>query len=115
MVRHQNASHSGWEHSCLPGIHLCNPRLAFAVWSSPVIGLLAKAGLQLGLLLLVAPLFSGIIKTLKARLQTRRGPDVLHSYPAIFTLFRTGMVIQATVSWLFSETPYIVFVTPALV
>src|SRR6266436_5087238 len=115
MVRHQNASHSGWEHSCLPGIHLCNPRLAFAVWSSPVIGLLAKAGLQLVLLLLVAPLFSGIIKTLKARLQTRRGPDVLQSYRDIFKLFRKGMVIPETASWIFSATPYIVFVTAALV
>src|SRR5260370_33719053 len=115
MVRHQNASHSGWEHSCLPGIHLCSPRLGFAVWSSPVIGLLAKACLQLVLLLLVAPLFSGIIKTLKARLQTRRGPDVLQSYRDIFKLFRKGMVIPETASWIFSATPYIVFVTPALV
>src|SRR5712691_425582 len=115
MVRHQNASHSGWEHSCLPGIHLCNPRLAFAVWSSPVIGLLAKAGLQLVLLLLVAPLFSGIIKTLKARLQNRQGPNILQSYRDIFKLFRKGMVIPETASWIFSATPYVVFVTAALV
>ena len=42
--------------------------------SSPVIKLLANSRLQLVLLLLVAPLLSGTIKTLKARLQTRRGP-----------------------------------------
>jgi len=80
-----------------------------------VTALLAKAGLQLLLLLLVAPLLSGIIKTLKARLQTRRGPNVLQSYRDIFKLLRKGMVIPETASWIFSATPYIVFVTAALV
>src|SRR5258708_1157971 len=113
--RHQDASHSGREHSCLLSLHFCNSRFAFALWSSPVIGLLAKSGLQLVLGLLVAPLLSGIIKTLKARLQTRRGPNVLQSYRDIFKLLRKGMVIPETASWIFSATPYIVFVTAALV
>ena len=78
-------------------------------------GLLAKAGLQLVLLLLVAPLLSGITKTLKARLQTRRGPGIVQFYRDIFKLFRKGMVIPETASWIFSATPYIVFVTAALV
>jgi formate hydrogenlyase subunit 4 len=78
-------------------------------------GLLTKAGLQLVLLLLVAPLVSGVLKTLKARLQTRRGPNILQSYRDIFKLFRKGMVIPETASWIFSATPYIVFVTAALV
>src|SRR6266436_4249270 len=115
MVRHQNASHSGWEHSCLPGIHLCNPRLAFAVWSSPVIGLLAKSGLQLVLLLLMAPLLSGIIKSLKAKLQTRRGPSVFQTYRDVLKLLRKGMVIPDTASWIFSAAPYVVFGTATLV
>jgi formate hydrogenlyase subunit 4 len=80
-----------------------------------VISLLAKAGLQLVLLLLIAPLLGGIMKTLKARLQTRRGPGVLQSYRDLFKLFRKGMVIPETASWIFSATPYIVFVTAALV
>jgi len=80
-----------------------------------VIGLLAKAGLQLIMVLLVAPLLSGIIKTLKARLQTRRGPDVLQSYRDMLKLFRKGMVIPESASWIFSATPYIVFVTATLV
>ncbi len=80
-----------------------------------MISLLVKAGLQLVLLLLVAPLLSGFIKTMKARLQTRRGPDLLQSYRDIFKLFRKGMVIPETSSWLFSATPYIVFATAALV
>ena len=77
--------------------------------------LLAKSGLQLILVLLVAPFLSGIIKTLKARLQNRRGPNILQFYRDIFKLFRKGMVIPGTASWIFSATPYIVFVTAALV
>lgn len=80
-----------------------------------MITLLAKAGLQLLLLLLIAPFLSGIIKTMKARLQTRRGPTPLQSYRDIFKLFRKGMVIPETASWIFSSAPYIVFVTAALV
>ena len=78
-------------------------------------GLLAKAGLQLVLLLVVAPLLSGIIKTLKARLQNRRGPNILQTYRDIFKLLRKGMVIPETASWIFPATPYIVFATAALV
>ena len=77
--------------------------------------LLAKAGLQLVLLLLVAPLLSGLIKTLKARLQNRRGPNILQTYRDIFKLLHKGMVIPETASWIFSATPYIVFATAVLV
>lgn len=80
-----------------------------------MISLLAKAGLQLVLLLLIAPLLSGIIKTMKAWLQTRRGPSLFQSYRDIFKLFRKGMVIPETASWIFSATPYIVFASAALV
>jgi formate hydrogenlyase subunit 4 len=78
-------------------------------------GMLAKAGLQLLLVLIVAPLLSSIIKTLKARLQNRRGANILQTYRDIFKLFRKGMVIPETASWIFSATPYIVFATAALV
>lgn len=78
-------------------------------------GMLVNTGLQLVLLLLVAPLLSGMIKALKARLQTRRGPNVLQFYRDIFKLLRKGMVIPDTASWIFSATPYMVFVTATLV
>ncbi|MBK5293444.1 MAG: NADH-quinone oxidoreductase subunit H [Acidobacteriia bacterium] len=77
--------------------------------------MLVKSGVQLVLLLLVAPLISGIVKTLKARLQTRRGPDVFQPYRDLFKLMRKGMVIPDTASWIFSVTPYIVFATATLV
>jgi formate hydrogenlyase subunit 4 len=69
---------------------------------------------QLALLLLLAPLVSGLIKTMKARLQLRRGPGVLQTYRDIHKLLRKGMVIPDTASWLFSATPYVVFLATLL-
>ena len=67
--------------------------------------------LQLALLLLVSPLVTGCIRTLKARLQTRRGPGVLQPYRDLYKLLRKGMVIPESASWLFSAVPYMVFLT----
>lgn len=69
--------------------------------------------LQLVLLLAVAPLVSGTIKFLKARLQTRRGPGIFQPYRDLHKLFRKGMVIPETASCLFGITPYVVFITAA--
>jgi formate hydrogenlyase subunit 4 len=77
-------------------------------------GVLLKVVAQLVLLLMLAPLVSGLIKTLKARLQMRRGPSLLQSYSNIYKLLRKGMVIPNTASWLFSATPYVVFLATLL-
>jgi formate hydrogenlyase subunit 4 len=73
-----------------------------------------KTLLQLILLLAVAPLLSGFIKKLKARLQTRKGPGVFQPYRDLYKLLRKGMVIPGTASWLFTATPYFVFLTAIL-
>ena len=70
---------------------------------------------QLLLFLMIAPLVSGLIRTIKARFQTRRGPDIWQPYRDLYKLLNKGMVIPDTASWLFSATPYIVFLTAALV
>jgi Formate hydrogenlyase subunit 4 len=72
---------------------------------------LVESLVQIVLLLAVAPLVSGIIKLLKARLQTRRGPGILQPYRDLHKLFRKGMVIPDTASWIFSATPYVVFLS----
>jgi formate hydrogenlyase subunit 4 len=77
-------------------------------------GTLLKVVAQIVLLLMLAPLVSGLIKTLKARLQMRRGPRLLQSYSDIHKLLRKGMVIPNTASWLFSATPYVVFLATLL-
>lgn len=73
-----------------------------------------KALAQLALLLVMAPLVTGWIKLWKARLQTRRGPALLQPYRDIYKLLRKGMVIPETASWLFSATPYVVFLATLL-
>jgi formate hydrogenlyase subunit 4 len=65
-------------------------------------------------LLTVAPLVSGLIKALKARLQVRRGPDILQPYRDLYKLFQKGMVMPDTASWIFSATPYVVFGATAI-
>jgi formate hydrogenlyase subunit 4 len=69
---------------------------------------------QVVLLLVLSPLLAGFIKMLKARLQTRRGPSVVQPYRDIHKLLRKGMVIPDTASWLFSATPYVVFLATLL-
>jgi formate hydrogenlyase subunit 4 len=69
---------------------------------------------QLLLLLALAPLVTGVIRTMKARLQIRRGPGILQPYREILKLFRKGMVIPETSSWIFGATPYVVFTATAI-
>jgi formate hydrogenlyase subunit 4 len=69
--------------------------------------------IQFALVLAVSPLITGFIRTLKARFQVRRGPGVLQPYYEIHKLLRKGVVIPNSASWLFTATPYIVFVTTA--
>jgi formate hydrogenlyase subunit 4 len=69
---------------------------------------------QMLVVLFLSPLIVGFGRTLKARLQTRRGPPVFQPYHNLFKLLRKGMVIPETASWIFSVTPYLLFVTTLL-
>jgi formate hydrogenlyase subunit 4 len=72
------------------------------------------AVVQLALLLTVAPLVSGLIRTMKARMQVRRGPGILQPYRDLYKLFQKGMVLPDTASWIFTVTPYVVFGATAI-
>jgi len=63
---------------------------------------------SLGIMLL-APLVAGIIKTVKARLQNRRGPSVLQPYFDLMKLLGKDSVVSPTVSWIFHVAPYVYF------
>ena len=65
--------------------------------------------LQTLLLLLLAPLLSGLIKNWKAKLQNRRGPRIWQPYSDLLKFFRKDMVISEHASWVFSVAPYVVF------
>lgn len=65
--------------------------------------------LQAAMIVIAAPLVSGIIKMTKARLQNRRGPGVLQVYRDIFKLLHKDSIISPTSSWLFIYTPFLYF------
>jgi formate hydrogenlyase subunit 4 len=67
------------------------------------------------LILLLAPLVSGVIKKLKARLQMRRGASVWQPFYDLTKLFRKGMAISEQASWIFRVTPYVIFLTTLVV
>lgn len=69
---------------------------------------------QIALMLFLAPLITGFSRTMKARLQTRRGPGILQPYRDLGKLLRKGMVIPDTASWIFAATPYVLFTTTLL-
>jgi formate hydrogenlyase subunit 4 len=70
--------------------------------------------LQTVLLLLLAPLVSGIIRNWKAKLQNRRGPRIWQPYFDVIKFLRKDMVISEHASWVFSLAPYVVFITALL-
>lgn len=62
--------------------------------------------------LLMAPLLKGVIDTLKARVQSRRGPSPLQPYYDLAKLFRKQRTITAGASPIFRAAPYIAFAAP---
>jgi formate hydrogenlyase subunit 4 len=69
---------------------------------------------QTALLLVLAPLVTGIIRNWKARLQNRRGPRVWQPYFDLLKFLRKDMVISEHASWIFSSTPYVLFASVLL-
>jgi len=66
---------------------------------------------QTALLLLLAPLLSGLIRNWKAKLQNRRGPRVWQPYFDLMKFWRKDMVLSEYTSWIFCATPYVLFLT----
>src|SRR5205807_8169101 len=66
-------------------------------------------GAQMLLVLLLAPLFTGFVRKVKARLLRRRGPPLTQPYFDLIRLMRKDVVLADSASWLFRVTPYLVF------
>jgi len=66
------------------------------------------------LLCILAPLLPGIISRTKALFAGRRGAPVLQLYRDLWRLFRKGMVLSSTTTWVFRAGPAIGFVVPIL-
>jgi formate hydrogenlyase subunit 4 len=70
---------------------------------------LAVQGLQMILVLAVAPLLTGFVRKLKARFLRRQGPSVIQPYRDLARLLRKEVVLAENASWLFRATPYLIF------
>jgi formate hydrogenlyase subunit 4 len=66
-------------------------------------------GGQMLLLLALAPLFTGFVRKMKARLLRRQGPPLIQPYLDLVRLTRKEVVLADQASWLFRVTPYLVF------
>jgi formate hydrogenlyase subunit 4 len=64
---------------------------------------------QIGILLLCAPLFAGWVKMLKCWSQGRTSPSLFQPYRDLRKLFSKDIVLAENASWIFRFTPYLVF------
>ena len=70
---------------------------------------LAVQGTQMTLVLLLAPLLTGFVRKMKARLLRRQGPPLLQPYRDLIRLARKEVVLAENASWLFRVAPYVIF------
>jgi formate hydrogenlyase subunit 4 len=70
---------------------------------------LVVQGLQMLLVLLLAPLLTGFVRKVKARLLLRQGPPLIQPYRDLVRLMRKEVVLAENASWLFRISPYLIF------
>jgi len=66
-------------------------------------------GAQMLLVLLLAPLLTGFVRKVKARLLRHQGAPLLQPYRDLLRLSRKEIVVADTASWLFRVAPYLMF------
>ena len=64
---------------------------------------------QLLLVLLLAPLLTGFVRTIKAQMLRRRGPPLLQPYRDLLKLIRKEVVMAENASWVYRGAPYVIF------
>jgi formate hydrogenlyase subunit 4 len=70
---------------------------------------LAIQGAQMVLVLLLAPVFTGLTRKVRAHLLRRVGPPILQPYRDLSRLLRKEVALAENASWLFRIIPYLVF------
>lgn len=70
---------------------------------------LVTQGAQMVLVLLLAPLLTGFVRKVKARLLRRRGASLIQPYRDLYRLLHKEVVLAENASWLFRVTPYLIF------
>jgi len=75
-----------------------------------ILDVLVQLG-QLLLVLLLAPLLTGYVRKVKARLLRRQGPPLIQPYRDLLKLIRKEVVLADNASWVFRVAPYVIFAT----
>ncbi len=75
-----------------------------------ILDMLVQLG-QLLAVLLLAPLLTGYVRKVKARLLRRQGPDLIQPYRDLHKLLRKEVVLAHNASWVFRVAPYVIFAT----
>jgi len=70
---------------------------------------IAVQGIQMLIVLALAPLLTGFVRKIKARLLRRQGPSVVQPYRDLRRLIGKEVVLAENASWLFRATPYLIF------
>lgn len=71
-----------------------------------VAGLIVLGVLQAVILLLIAPVFSGFSRVLRAKIQTRKGPPLMQNYRDLLKLMKRQEVVSDQAGWIFRLAPY---------
>jgi formate hydrogenlyase subunit 4 len=66
-------------------------------------------GAQMLIVLLLAPMLTGLVRKVKARMLRRAGPPVVQPYRDLVRLMRKEVVLAESASWLFRIIPYLIF------
>ena len=74
-----------------------------------LIGGLFMQGVQMMLVLAVAPGLIGLVRKVRARLLLRNGPSIIQPYRDLLRLLRKEALVASNASWLFRVAPYLVF------
>ena len=69
--------------------------------------------LQLISAILVAPLFDGMARKLRAKYQSRIGPSIFQTYRDLYKLLKRGRTKSHCASFIYQISPYLLFVTAA--
>jgi hydrogenase-4 component C len=66
-------------------------------------------------MLLAAPLLSGLSRVLRAKMHNRRGPSLFQNYRDLAKLMKRQQVIPEQAGWVFRATPYLIMVAMLLI
>src|SRR4029079_18038051 len=96
----------------IPDARFCRSR--HAAVGARAVALIANfvvQGAEMAIVLLLAPLLTGFVRKVKARVLRRQGPSLIQPYRDLVRLMRKEVVLAESASWLFRVIPYVIFAT----